>query len=240
MKCPFCLSDTKNSKEHLLSRPICAAVGINRSTTLVASLDGRTSQIGHAGSLDHRSIRLPCSACNSGWMSDLERDAARTIRRWLSKPDQRLTNAGVVHVTRWLVKTAIVLSFADNDARRFFDHPTDAAIPDIRSAQHIADGRVPEFAVAGAARTNNSTYLWGVGNPTVKPSGPDRISCRAVNVAGLNLGPLQLWVAIPIVPPDKLHLPRGVVALHPQLRSRGLRTRSGNLDPTQVVARYSD
>lgn len=239
VNCPFCLSDAKSSKEHLFSRPICNAVGLDRSM-LVASLDGCSSAIGPVSPLDQRAVRLPCEACNSGWMSDLESDAARTIRRWMSKSDERLTKSGVVHLGRWLVKTMVVLGFSESGSRQFMDKPTQTAIPDITTAKKIAAGSVPDGVVAGAARVNDSSMLWGTGNPTVVPSGPDRISCRAVNVAAFNLGSLQLWVAVPLVAPDSLRLPKGVTRLNHQLRSRSLRPRTSNLDPTQVVAEYSD
>jgi hypothetical protein len=223
----------------LFSRPICKAVGLDRSI-LVASLNCLTNELGPMGSLDQKTVRLPCEGCNSGWMSDLERDAARTIKRWISQPNERLTKAGTLHLRRWLVKTAVMLGFFDNGSRRFLDEPTETAIPDITTAKQVAVGVVPDEVVTGAARTNGSRLLWGAGNPIVVPSGPDRISCRAVNVAAFNLGSLQLWVAVPLVRPDALRLPKGVTELHPQLRSRSLRTRTGNLDPTQVVAEYSD
>lgn len=240
MKCAFCLSDAKTTKEHLLSRPICDVLGFDR-TTLVASLDGRNGQLGAVTPLDARSVRLPCGECNSGWMSELERDTASALRRWMRRPDERLTTAGARHLTRWLVKTAIVFGFAETDARRFVDNPTDASVPDITAARALAEGQTPEGVTIGGARVNGSPYLWGAGNPTVEPTGPDRISCRAINVVALNLGALQLWVVMPIVvQPDELHLPRGVTKLHAHVRYRSLRTRPPNVDPTQVVARFSD
>jgi hypothetical protein len=174
-------------------------------------------------------------------MSDLEGDAARTLRRWMSRPDQRLTAAGARHLTRWLVKTAIVFGFAEIDARRFMDDPTETSIPDITTARALAAGETPPDVTIGAARVAASPYIWGAGNPTVEPTGPDRVSCRAINVVALNLGVLQLWVVMPVVAqPDELRLPQGVTRIHPQLRYRSLRSRHADVDPTQVVARYSD
>lgn len=174
-------------------------------------------------------------------MSELERDTARTFRRWMSRPAERLTIAGARHLARWLVKTAIVFGFAETDARRFIDNPTDASIPDITTARALGAGEVPEDVTIGAARIGGSRYVWGAGNPTVVPAGPDRISCRAINVVALNLGPLQLWVVMPIlVKPDELRLPQGVTRLHPHVRYRSLRSRHPNVDPTQVVAKFSD
>lgn len=61
MNCPFCLSDQKLTKEHLFSRPICNALGVDRAT-LVKSVDGRNGDVGVAVPLGERSIRLPCQA----------------------------------------------------------------------------------------------------------------------------------------------------------------------------------
>ena len=85
VKCVFCLAGsrtTKISKEHLFSKPICSALGIDR-TKVIASLDGNTGEVSRPLRLDQRLVKLPCVDCNSGWMEQLERDTARTLRRWL-------------------------------------------------------------------------------------------------------------------------------------------------------------
>jgi hypothetical protein len=174
-------------------------------------------------------------------MSELEIDTARVLKRWMSRSDERLTLKGELTVARWLVKTAIVLGFAELDARRFMDTPAKTAVPDITSARLVASGELPDQMRAGAARVDpGAPFLWGVGNATVKPTGPDRINSRAVNVAAFNLGSLQLWVVVPLVKPDCLELPPGVARLSANLRFGSLRTRLGDLDPTQVRVRYSD
>ena len=209
-------------------------------STLVASVDVASRDISAIATLEQRAVRLPCVNCNAGWMSTLENDAARVLRRWLSGPHQRLTSAGVFHLSRWLVKTAIVLAFSESDARRFMRSPTETAIPDISAARAIADGQLPVLCRAGAARTNGTSLLWGTGNPTVLPKGKGKISGRAVNVTAVNLGTLQMWVALPIIiEPDTLRWPAGVAPLHANLRSGSLRTRVNSIDPTQVTAEYS-
>ena len=239
MKCPFCLADGKLSKEHLFSRPICDAFGIDRST-LVASVDGMSGDVNRIGRLHERSVRLPCETCNSGWMSRLEQDTSRTLKRWMSHPDETLTRSGLGYVTRWLAKTAIVLAFGEVDARRFLSTPTETAVPDITTARAVAEESSLDHVYVGAARTDNPGFLWGTGNSTVLPTGPDRISSRAINVAAITLHFLQLWIVMPIIRPDQIRLPKGVIRLHGELRSGELRTRDGNLDPTQVRATYSD
>ena len=236
MNCAFCGSHETLTKEHLFSTPICNALGVDRSM-LVASLDEKAGAIGTPIRLDQRQVRLPCGPCNSGWMSHLEIDAANAMKRWIAG-DQRLTRMGFNLVTRWLVKTAIVLGFSEADARRFLDSPLDTAIPDVTAAKRIAAGELPDHVVAGAARTAPSTYIWGVGNPTVQPVGPQNISSRAINVAALNLGTLQLWVVIPMIKPVAVRLPRQVTRLNPHVRAAHLSTRVERLNPTDVEVTY--
>lgn len=205
----------------------------------VASYDQNTGELGPIVRLDQRSVRLPCNGCNSGWMSDLEVQTARTIRRWMSKPKSPLGRTGYENMMRWLVKTAVVLGFSEGGSRRFMETPTDVAVPDISTAKAVRNGVVPDYVLAGAAKVGDSRYVWGTGNATVSLTGRDLLSSRAVNVTALNLGRLQLWVAIPIVKPETLVLPKGVTRLHPRVAFRSLRTRTGELNPSLVNATFS-
>lgn len=238
VNCPFCLEVSKTTKEHLFSQPICEAVGIDRVMD-VASFDGNSGELGPIVPLHQRSVRLPREACNSGWMSDLEVHAARTIRRWISHPEKPMGRGGYETTMRWLVKTAVVLGFSEGGSRRFTQTPTDVAVPDITTAKEIRHGRVPDHVLAGAAKVGSSQYVWGTGNATVSPTGSDLLNSRAVNVTALNLGRLQLWVVVPIVKPDGLVLPKGVTQLHPRLAFQSLPTRTGDLNPSLVNATFS-
>ena len=238
VNCPFCLETSKTTKEHLFSQPICDAVGIDRSMD-VASYDQNSGELGPIVPLDQRSVRLPCEGCNSGWMNDLEVQTARTIRRWMSKPNSPLGHSGYEGVMRWLIKTAVVLGFSEGGSRRFMEMPTDVAVPDITTAKAVRKGVVPDHVKGGAAKVGDSRYVWGTGNGTVSPTGPDLLNSRAVNVTALNLGQLQLWVAIPIVKPERLDLPRGVTRLHPRVTFQSLPTRTGDLNPSLVNATFS-
>ncbi|MGH9890883.1 MAG: hypothetical protein ACREA0_02625 [bacterium] len=159
MNCHFCLTKGKATKEHLLSKPICDALGIERSM-LVASVDGRSGEVSRLNSLDRKSVRLPCEGCNSRWMSKLESNTAQTLHRWLERPDEPLTSVGFQHVVRWLAKTALVLAFAENDARRFMTSPAETAIPDITTARAVAAGAPLEHVRGAAARTEDGSVLW--------------------------------------------------------------------------------
>ncbi len=170
---------------------------------MVASFDGNTGEFGSDVRLDQRQVKLPCVACNSGWMSQLELDTAHALRRWIGGPSSRLTAAGFAHLQRWMTKTAIVVGFAELGARHILNDRGDVAFPDITLALALGRGEGPNVLV-GAAVTKRAGAVWGAGNPTVRPAGPDRISSRAVNVLGLNLGALQLWTALPIISPRRL------------------------------------
>jgi hypothetical protein len=58
-------------------------------------------------------------------------------------------------------------------------------------------------------------------------------------VAALNLGPLQLWTVVPIVKPERVVFPKGVIRLHPRVAFQSLPTRPGELDPSLVRATFS-
>jgi hypothetical protein len=58
-------------------------------------------------------------------------------------------------------------------------------------------------------------------------------------VTALNLGQLQLWIAIPIVKPERLVFPKSVTRLHPRLAFQSLPTRTGDLNPSLVNANFS-
>lgn len=130
VKCPFCLGDGKKTKEHILSKPICHALGVDRGMT-ITSVDSTSQAVGESATLTERTIRLPCESCNSGWMSRLEVDTAKTLRRWLASPNERLTKAGHVHLVRWLAKTSFILGYSEGDSRRFLETPTETVVPDI-------------------------------------------------------------------------------------------------------------
>ena len=82
---------------------------------------------------------------------------------------------------------------------------------------------IPAHAAFGLARISPGVYLYAVGNPSVEPSGPNRISSRAANVVVVNLGTLQLWAIVALLPPRQVQFPPGVSRLGPRLRSARLR-----------------
>ena len=247
MNCAFCLeARTPLTREHLFSVPVCRAFHIDRDQTLVGTVDEKAGGVRNLTTLASRTVRLPCERCNNGWMSQLEGDMA-AVAKWLKTSDP-LGHKRCLTVQRWMLKMLVVLGFADGDSRRFLRSPTDVVVPDIGAAQAAMGQRpIPTHAAFAIARTSPGTYLYGVGNPTVEPSGPDRISSRAANVVAVNLGTLQLWAIVALLPPQHIQLPPGVSRLGPRLRYSHLvhvaskprldlaRVRFPDVDPASVL-----
>ena len=238
-KCPFCFKEARLSKEHLFSRPVCRAVGIDRSTA-ITPFDARSQTIRPPASLSQRTVRLPCEACNSGWMGDLENQMASVLKRWPKNGHTRLRHNDRSVLIRWLAKTTIVLAHSDGKARRFLDDWAESAFPHPLMSRSLGDGEVPENVRIGAARVKSgSAYLYGFGNPTVEVVRPDDANCRTIQIAAFNLGTLQLWCMIPIFRPDSLRWPPNVIELKSGTRSAALRFARAKIDPGAVQASFS-
>ena len=237
MKCPFCLGSGKRSKEHLLSNPICTTLGVDRAT-LTASYNANTGEVGYPTQLDDKTVKLPCEECNSGWMSRLEQDTAAALEVWITQSDSPLGAEGWNHLSRWLAKTALVFSFAEADARRFMRNPTETAMPDITACRNLGSGQLPATLECGVARANGE-LMWEVGNPTVTCAGQRKLSARAVNAAAFNLGPLQFWVALPVISADRIRMPPGVARLRPDLTYAKLRLGRDPMRLSEIRAHYS-
>lgn len=235
-RCPFCFEEERPSKEHLFSEPVCDALGLDRATAAI-SYDANTEKAGVPVPLNQRTVKLPCRACNSEWMSQLEEDTGSLLAGWVGNPGSHLGAEGVAVLTRWLVKTLFVLSFAEGDSRQFMTSPTETMVPDVTIAKKlIAEERLAGIA-AGAAQAAPTNLLWALGNPTI--SGPEGLSSRVVNAAAFNLGPLQMWVAVPLIRPDELTLPPRIDQLTKCLIFSDLRPGQSSLDLSEIRATYS-
>lgn len=234
--CPFCFEEESPSREHLFSQPICDALGLDRETVAV-SYDANSGVAGVPVPLSQRTVKLPCSSCNSGWMSQLEVDTGSVLAGWVGNPRKPLGEDGVDVLTRWLVKTLFVLGFAEGDSRHFMVSPTEIIVPDVTAAKQLIAGDRLEGVAAGAARSARANVLWALGNPSiVAPAG---LSSRVVNAAAFNMGPVQLWVAVPLLQPDDLFLPARIASLEKTLTFSRLRPGRSSLDLTRIRATYS-
>lgn len=234
--CPFCFEEESPSREHLFSQPICDALDLDRETVAV-SYDANSGETGVPVPLSQRTVKLPCGSCNSGWMSQLEVETGSLLAGWVGNPRTPLGEDGVDVLTRWLVKTLFVLGFAEGDSRHFMANPTETIVPDITTAKQLIAGERLEGIAAGAAKSSRTNLLWAVGNPSVVAAAG--LSSRVVNAAAFNLGPIQLWVAVPLMQPDSLVLPARVASLDETLTFSQLRPGQASLDLSRIRATYS-
>lgn len=212
MNCIFCqgAEESASSKEHLLSVPVCRGFGIDRSA-FTARVDGRGDAIKSLAHLHETQVRLPCRSCNSGWMSELECQMEEVVAPWARGRDQ-LGAKGFLSLTRWALKTHIVLSALDGGIRAFGSAAQDdkmGVLPEATRARQLFqnDPHALDGVKIGIARVERSQYLWGFGNPTVVPKGPRYANSRSASVTCLNLGPMQLWIVVPVFRSATVRLP---------------------------------
>lgn len=246
-KCIFCRSDVagRGSREHLLSRPICEAFGIERAATLHGLLTD-DFDVAQLQRLENKTVRLPCRECNQGWMSSLEVAAAETFKRWVGGR-RPLGAEGLRIVKRWMLKNFVVFGAVHGDTRTPFRRNSEtgeleyaaAVLVEPRRAQALrADlDEAYDNVDLGAARTETSMFTEGFGNPTVLPKGPTALNARSAGVLALNLTPLQLWVVVRPLG-GTTRLPGSVTRLRAGRLWREVKPRSPNLDPTSVIVTY--
>lgn len=209
----FChgMSRTGLSKEHLLSEPVCRAFRVDR-TVVAARVDGSARRVNSVARLGDTQVRLPCRACNSGWMNELENGMERLVAPWARGRRARLGEGALAVLTRWALKTHIVLGALDGGIRAFGSDKSDSkmgVIPEATRAHQLYEDNPAAVTgvTVGVARVAKSEYLWGFGNPTVIPKGPQYANARSATVTCLNLRCLQLWVIAPVFSTATVRLP---------------------------------
>jgi hypothetical protein len=242
MECFFChgREESKLNKEHFLSNPICDLFGIDRKTTHLGRVNGNTNEIQSVAPLEQTSIKLPCTSCNSGWMSDLENTAVQVLDRWIND-NARLSPEDLTTLRRWMAKTHLVLCAMEGSSRRFGDDPN-AVIPDATLGRLLYEGSDEafdgvHFAVGIPIK---ATFLYGFGNPIPTCTGPTPINSRAATVSYLNLGTVQLWTLATTLRPASFMFPPRLTLLRRRLAHRQLQTVTGNADPLRATINYGN
>lgn len=102
-RCLFC-DNSANTREHAWPRWILEAfkppVPFHRRSG--KKLENRTNDY-------EPKIRMVCSACNRGWMSDLENRCRGIIGAMMSGASISLDKEAQFHLSRWAIKTSITL-----------------------------------------------------------------------------------------------------------------------------------
>jgi hypothetical protein len=201
VRCYFCFTEgevPKLSKEHLLSRPVADAYGVDRSAGF-GQLGNHDDSIVVA-QLDDVAVKFVCERCNSTWMNALEHEMVG-LASWVSSPDQSLTTAQRDTLRAWALKTYLVLSVMVGETRRFAENPqAPGVIPNFTRARQLYEKDTRAFdgmAFALARPFQADRFAYAFGNPTVVPQGPRYASRKSAGVAIVTVGGLQLWVVDP-------------------------------------------
>ena len=246
--CFFCHCETTLTREHLFSEPVARLAGVNRSSDVVAGLDGTGKVDRPPATLDRWTVRVPCRQCNGGWMARLEVETARVILRWV-RSGRRLGDEAYEAIGRWLLKTYFIMAFQDADLRRPAERGEDgvlrytAKVPfEATRARHLKDGSASAFDNVhfGFAGVNKeSVFLTGFGNPSVTTN-VWALNCRTAGVAAIALPrvELQLWVVVAPLGPHSVRLPGCVQSLSAGSVIRTARFADMVLRPTAVVLDY--
>ncbi len=198
------------SKEHLLSRPICDVLGMDRATTTLGRFDAAQNTVTSAAALEQASVRTVCTTCNNGWMNDLEHAAADVLSRWPN--GQPLSDADSLALRRWLTKTHLVLCMIEGGARNFFNDPVNSVLINATAAKALANddhARLDALAFA-AARVVDRTVLYAFGTPTIKSPGQTKFNNTVATASVLFLGNVQMWTidcALPMYEPGGITPP---------------------------------
>lgn len=238
MRCNFCFAEgdvPRLTKEHLLSKPVAKAFGLDRS--------GAFGQLGGANDpvvlaqLDDVAVKSVCERCNNTWMNALEHQMG-TLASWTRSRLHSLMPAQIETLRAWALKTYLVLSVMVGNTRRFADRPdSPGVIPNPTRARQLyeKDGRSFDGMAFGLSRPYElGRFAYAFGNPTVVPQGPGYASRKSAGLAIVTLGALQIWVVDPTIFHDaRTTFPKRVVTPEVGLTYGALRG-------TPIVPRLDD
>ncbi len=228
MGCYFCFAEgdvPRLSKEHLLSKPVAEAFGLDRSAGF-GQLSSTDDSVVLA-QLDDVAVRFVCERCNNTWMNALEHEMA-ALAAWAGPTDQSLTPTQIESLRAWSLKTYLVLSAMVGETRRFAKNPkAPGVIPNFTRARQLKEKDAQAFdgMAFGLARPDEpSRFAYAFGNPTVVPQGPRYASRKSAGLAIVTLGALQVWVVDPtIFHAAKISFPKRVIIPDPGLKYSVLR-----------------
>lgn len=244
MRCLFCYEEsgdnTEASSEHLLSRPVASAFGIERRSP-VARMGAEASKIRWAA-LDGVKRRCVCTSCNNGWMNRLEGNMAE-IAAWVTGPgDQELGTERAVVLRKWALKTHMLLCFIDGNAGRFGDESFEgeAVVPPVTPAKALyrGDAQILKHTVGVSRSAAPTAFAWSFGSPASTAPGGIKGHPRFAPVSIVTVGGLQLWNVTPLLP-ARVTVPIGVQECRPELRPRDLAATGHPLSPDIVRVDFS-
>lgn len=237
--CLFCFEERPPTLEHLISKPISDAFGLDRRSLVAeASIPGSGSPDPDSlrmVSLETMKVRAVCAVCNNGWMSSLEGDTGVALDSWVRTGV--LPVGGGDTVRRWLATRLLIWSVRDGGGSQLgnlLEEGAGACIPHFDRAKRLAK-RAPD-ALGGLAcgvALAKGQPAYGFGNASTRPAGR---ALPFTAVLALRLPPLQLWVADSLIG-GQIQLPRGLRSIDDGQDLARLRRASEDLSPERVEVR---
>lgn len=243
VRCMFCYAETGDniipSKEHLISKPVAAAFGIDRSGSIFQS--DADLQDPRWRPLNGISRKCVCTRCNNGWMNQLEHDM-QGVADWIK--GSRMTPLGeerALTLRKWVLTRHMVLCFLEGGADRFDDetHPQ-AVLAPFTLARHLYEGDedAVRSAHVGLARSGaKADFAYAFGHPTMRRTGLGQWSATVAPASAITICDLQVWVATPHLN-AAVRLPKGIRSCSPLLRPRDLARVGIPLDVLGVEVDY--
>jgi hypothetical protein len=243
VRCMFCYAETadaiKPSKEHLLSRPVASAFGVDRNSSLARmNADVTSVKWVHLNGIQYKCV---CTKCNNGWMNELETRMGE-VASWLGgDSDEPLGPDRNLALRSWAIKSHLLLCFLDGNAGHFGEDtfPDEVVVPPFTPARQLYERDFDSIhAAIGVSRSGASTdFAWSFGFPAVKATGPGEGHARFAPATVLTLGALQLWIVLPLLD-AAVSAPEGVLSAGPDLRPRDLLTTSHPLTVDGLVVDF--
>jgi hypothetical protein len=166
-------------------------------------------------------VTCVCADCNNGWMQKLDHSFAGTVRRWVSNPSDRLGDAGVAVIRRYMLKVLWVKALGEKWGSRDLISAGEIQSPIVlnpKDGPRIMGNDLGEMSKAvslGAAAVESSTvFTTAVFTPTMKDqpatAGVHRFSAGLV--LALPKLRVQFWIVVRFASQLKTQWPDGRVA----------------------------
>lgn len=154
-KCIFC-GAPQLSKEHFWPKwlaPYIPKPPINAHISEIHSAEGKAKPIierrsERPGGVETKKIRVVCSGCNNGWMSNVESSAKQVINALMGSLEEQLSADETYALARWIALKTIVGEYASENT---------ALTPDIDRKQ-LKAGIIPGYFRIFVAYHTDTTY----------------------------------------------------------------------------------
>jgi hypothetical protein len=239
----FCFADSDDfpvlSREHLVSRPLGNAFGIDRTSPFLRT--DLTFQDMRWTTVNGVSRDVVCRRCNSEWMNVLEHQMSE-VAQWMNGVGHALGAQRLRILRAWILKTHVLLCFIEGNAGRFGDEEFDGAVvvPPVSLARALFERRhedLEEFGLGLARNDADTAFAYEFGTPgKVMVQGQERGAYTAPTSI-ITIGRLQAWAVTSIgALSPSISVPAWVLSSDPAVTPEDLQASPllGNLKKVRV------